>query len=203
MSKVFSYFPISVVIIIAFGAVFYILTAEKIIFWGAEKSVPRSILPSLSDSGIEKAIIDEMEKIEEETVEQETSFIPAPRIQPKGEVRPAPIQNPEPPPSNERGQETHIISMDRDGFNARTLVIIAGDTVKWVNNDTRLHWPASDPHPTHTGLSGFDPLADLLPGESFSFTFNSPGVYGYHDHTLAVVAGIATLTGVIRVLPSQ
>jgi len=194
MIKASSYFLISMAIIVVFGAAFYILTAENIDFFGEKKSAPRSILPSLPVDNAEKVI----------TQEIFPTAIVTPGTQPKKEVRSAPIQKPEStPPLNESGSIIQSVSLEPDGFKPRIVVIYAGDTVKWINNDMQLHWPASDPHPTHTGLAGFDPLADLLPGESFSFTFNSVGVYGYHDHTLAVVAGIATLTGIVRVLPLQ
>lgn len=196
MNKAFSYFPISIAFIIAFGAVFYILTAENIGFFGGGRPVPQKVLPVRLGEDIEEKIAKETE----ESVVQVTTPTPAPQIQPTKEVQPPPIQKPEPSPIIESGPKTHIVSIEASGFNPRIVVINAGDTVKWVNNDTNLHWPASDPHPTHTGLAGFDPLADLLRGESFSHTFNTPRIYGYHDHTQAVIAGIATLTGIVRVL---
>lgn len=43
-------------------------------------------------------------------------------------------------------------------------------------------WVASDPHPTHTGLSGFDSGRGYGEGENYSFTFNEPGNWGFHNH---------------------
>lgn len=40
-------------------------------------------------------------------------------------------------------------------------------------------WVASDPHPIHTDLPGFDPRKVQ---ESFSFTFDRVGEWGFHNH---------------------
>ena len=61
-------------------------------------------------------------------------------------------------------------------MNPGTLVIKAGDTVKFTNGGFM----------AHDATSGTDPVADgawasptLQPGESWSRTFNSPGTYNY------------------------
>ena len=69
-------------------------------------------------------------------------------------------------------------------------MIKTGDTVKWINNDTAPHWPASAAHPTHTvypelgGCIGskFDACKGLANGEPFMFTFTHKGSWKYHDH---------------------
>ena len=87
-------------------------------------------------------------------------------------------------------------------FQPASLEIHVGDTVTWVNKDKdMLHWPASDPHPTHTALSGFDPLGDLGFEESFSYTFTAAGTLPYHDHSAAVIEGVATVKGTVKVVP--
>lgn len=115
-------------------------------------------------------------------------------------IPPTPPVSPAPEPAPESGPKTHIVSIESNGFNPKLINISVGDKVVWVNNNSKLHWPASDPHPTHTGLPDFDPFADLLPGETFSYTFTNAGAFSYHDHTQAVVEDVATLTGVVRVL---
>ena len=50
--------------------------------------------------------------------------------------------------------------------------IKVGDTIKFVNNNSVPHWPASGVHPTHQICPGFDALRGLQTGESYSFTFN-------------------------------
>lgn len=74
------------------------------------------------------------------------------------------------------------VSIDDTGFTPSTLTIKSGTTVTFVNNGQGLHWVASDPHPTHTGLAGLDVRKGLATGEAFSFQFTKPGTFGIHDH---------------------
>lgn len=74
------------------------------------------------------------------------------------------------------------ISIDDTGFTPSTLTIAAGTTVLFTNNGQALHWPASDPHPTHGGMSGFDAKKGLATGEVYSFVFTKAGTFGMHDH---------------------
>ncbi len=78
--------------------------------------------------------------------------------------------------------ELQSISMDEVGFDPSELTIPVGTTVVFLNNGQAPHWPASDPHPTHTDLSAFDAKKGLATGESFSYTFTEAGTYGIHDH---------------------
>jgi len=72
------------------------------------------------------------------------------------------------------------VSITKDGFVPATIQIKKGSQVTWTNNDTNPHRVVTDPHPAHTNLKGLDsdPLAT---GESFTFTFEKTGTYGYHD----------------------
>ncbi len=84
----------------------------------------------------------------------------------------------------------NTVEITFSGFSPNTLTINAGDTVTFVNKDSRPHWPASAVHPTHTvypetgGCIGskFDACKGLAQGEIFSFTFNQKGSWKYHDH---------------------
>jgi plastocyanin len=93
-----------------------------------------------------------------------------------------------PPPGNEE-TETHIIYISNSGFNPGNLTIETGDTVRFVNNDTKDHWPASDVHPVHAIYPAFDPRAAISPGKDWSFTFERVGGWGMHDHLNASVTG--------------
>lgn len=84
---------------------------------------------------------------------------------------------------------THSVSMTGNSFSPSTLQIKVGDTVTFANSGSAIVWPASDPHPTHTGLSGFDAQRPLEPGESWSFKFTRAGSFGYHDHLNPSVRG--------------
>lgn len=81
------------------------------------------------------------------------------------------------------------VSMSDEAFEPATLSISAGDTVVFTNNGQALHWPASDPHPVHTDLLGFDAKKGLTTGETYSYVFTKPGTFGMHDHLNAKVKG--------------
>lgn len=66
------------------------------------------------------------------------------------------------------------------GVSPSSLTVSSGTTVVFVNNDAVSHQLASNPHPTHTGLPGFQ--GTINPGGTFSFTFTKTGTFGYHDH---------------------
>ena len=90
----------------------------------------------------------------------------------------------------------NVIEITSSGFSPKELTISVGETVTWVNKDTEAHWPASAMHPTHMVYpesdikkcgtaeqeSIFDACRGIPPGESYSFTFNEAGSWGYHDH---------------------
>ncbi|MEX0934230.1 MAG: plastocyanin/azurin family copper-binding protein [Candidatus Saccharimonadales bacterium] len=68
------------------------------------------------------------------------------------------------------------------GFAPATLEISIGDTVSFVNGGNVSMWVASDSHPTHTNFPDFDARRGYGSGETYEFTFNEPGSYGYHNH---------------------
>lgn len=74
------------------------------------------------------------------------------------------------------------VSISDTDFTPEKLVVKSGTTVVFTNNGQALHWPASDPHPAHTVLAGFDAKKGLATGESYSFTFSKAGTWGFHDH---------------------
>lgn len=57
-------------------------------------------------------------------------------------------------------------------FSPASLTIKAGTKVTWTNNDSVAH--------TVTADKGTFDSGPLSTGQSFSFTFNSPGTYSYH-----------------------
>lgn len=74
------------------------------------------------------------------------------------------------------------VSITDTGFAPASLKVAEGTTVTFINNGQAAHWPASDPHPVHTGLSGFDAKRGLATGETYSFTFSTTGTFGCHDN---------------------
>lgn len=71
------------------------------------------------------------------------------------------------------------------------VTIAPGQSVTFVNNDTRSHEMASDPHPTHTNCPSIANVGLLQPGQSkTSFGFAGTGTCGYHDHNNPESAGL-------------
>lgn len=76
----------------------------------------------------------------------------------------------------------NTVTFDGSAFSPASLTVKSGTTVTFTNNSDTPVWPASDPHPTHTDLPGFDANKGLTKGESYSFTFVKVGSWGYHNH---------------------
>lgn len=92
--------------------------------------------------------------------------------------------------------QVHEIIFTENGLSQTNLTVKAGDTVKFLNNSTASHWPASDTHPTHLLCPGFDSLKGLGQGESYSFTFDEAGLCPFHDH---LHANDSRLSGAIEI----
>ncbi len=76
----------------------------------------------------------------------------------------------------------HLVERRDDGFYPKQLTIRQGQIVKFINHTKEPFWPASDIHPTHGIYPEFDPKKPIPPEESWSFQFNRPGQWRYHDH---------------------
>ena len=94
---------------------------------------------------------------------------------------------------NVMAPRNHVIHLTRDGFDPDDQLIAKGDSITWVNVDARLHWPASNSHPTHSEYhtdkkgclgSALDACRELKKGEVFTFMFDRIGEFGIHDHLL-------------------
>ncbi|PIR82768.1 hypothetical protein COU20_00355 [Candidatus Kaiserbacteria bacterium CG10_big_fil_rev_8_21_14_0_10_59_10] len=93
-------------------------------------------------------------------------------------------------------EEERTIRMTAEGYVPSIIEVHAGDTVIFINDDTREHWPASNIHPTHSVYPDssiskcgtdeeheiFDACRPMQPGEVYEFTFEHPGVWRCHDH---------------------
>jgi plastocyanin len=105
-------------------------------------------------------------------------------------------------PANETSQPTELPDTDSNrvyltgsGFTPSSITVQEGETVTWINNASQQMWVGSDRHPTHTEYSGsslrehcdggdqtsaaFDQCST---GDQFSFTFEKPGEWSYHNH---------------------
>ena len=100
-----------------------------------------------------------------------------------------PVIPPVEPPTSEV-----IIQATDAGFNPNQVEVSVGTIVTFRNMQASPVWPASAFHPTHTEYPGsgiskcgtseviFDACSSLAEGESYSFTFNEIGTWGYHNH---------------------
>jgi|SRR5579875_3017509 hypothetical protein len=66
------------------------------------------------------------------------------------------------------------------------IIVKAGTTVTWINKDNTQHTTTSDTGVWDSGI--------LNPGQSFKFTFSSPGTYPYH-------CNVHPMSGTIVVVP--
>jgi plastocyanin len=82
-----------------------------------------------------------------------------------------------------------VVHVTDEGFEPRSITVEAGRTVVFENVGDEAHWPASDDHPTHQEYPGFDPRKPVQPGTEWSFTFDRPGEWGYHDHMNPYLTG--------------
>ena len=81
-------------------------------------------------------------------------------------------------------------------FNPSDLTIAAGTTVTWTNNGTFQHTSTSD--------AGLWDSGTLNTGQSFAYTFNTPGIYTYHCtfHKLSM-HGTITVMAPVSVVDDQ
>ena len=74
-------------------------------------------------------------------------------------------------------KETITISLAPTGINPQFYNIEVGDTVVWVNDDSRSHNVTADDGTFDSGA--------IAPGDSFSFTFNEEGTWLFSDPSSA------------------
>ena len=64
-----------------------------------------------------------------------------------------------------------------------SVSITVGQSVTFVNNDTRSHELASDPHPAHTNCPSINALGVVGTGQTkLTNSFSAAGTCGFHDH---------------------
>lgn len=74
-----------------------------------------------------------------------------------------------------------LIDIRNVGFVPSIKSVTSGQKPTWINLTSNLARVASDPHPTHGGLAGFE-SGDLGLGAEYGFTFTQTGSWGYHNH---------------------
>jgi hypothetical protein len=86
---------------------------------------------------------------------------------------------PPPPPTS-----PFAITISASGIVSPTeLIVPRGTRVLFINNDSRRHHMASDPHPEHDLCPEFDQVGVLQPGQSRETgNLNTVRTCGFHDH---------------------
>jgi len=103
--------------------------------------------------------------------------------------------------TEEPTSEDNTIEITSSGFNPSTLTVSKGTTVTFITMDEGSYWPASASHPSHTvyptegGCIGstFDACEGLSQSDTFEFTFDEVGEWGYHDHLNPGLRGTVTV----------
>ena len=100
----------------------------------------------------------------------------------------APTETIDDPSLADAGTTTIEVDMRDNRFEEKNLTIPAGTTVTWVNVGRNMHSVAS-----YDGLFG---SSQIPAGESYAFTFDTPGTYKYicKHHALAGMGGTITVT---------
>jgi plastocyanin len=82
---------------------------------------------------------------------------------------------------------TIAIKITATGFVPKTVTVNQGDSVKWTNVDKVNHQIVANNGAFASGI--------LKPAETYSFTFNTAGKYGYHDALHPTLTGTITVKG--------
>ena len=94
--------------------------------------------------------------------------------------------------SGSGGGTTVTITIGSNGaVSPQTVTVPQGGRVTFVNNDSRAHDMASDPHPGHEDCPALNQVGFLNPGQSrTSGNLTTVRTCGFHDHNLPTVAAL-------------
>lgn len=92
--------------------------------------------------------------------------------------------SPSSPVSGSPGPSGATITIGANGaVNPSQVTIAVGQSVTFVNNDTRAHDMSSDPHPTHTDCPQLNAVGGLSSGQTRATNaFPTSRTCGFHDH---------------------
>lgn len=86
------------------------------------------------------------------------------------------------------------VTMNSDGsLSPASVAVSVGRTVRFRNTTAGTQRIASNPHPAHSGLPGFD-SANLAPGLNYVYRFRQAGSFGFHHHENPSHQGSVTVT---------
>ena len=96
----------------------------------------------------------------------------------------APPSAPVPTPGGNTGGPSApvTITITAAGLDPKNVTVARGSSVLFVNADSVVHFPASNPHPTHTDCPEVT-VGSLTPGQSKATqALNTVRTCGFHDH---------------------
>ena len=79
-----------------------------------------------------------------------------------------------------RGQKAVTITMKNISFDPMYVMVSKGTTVTWKNEDDVIHYVNTDQHPEHSYYPPMNSPQPLAKGDTFTLTFDRPGLYPYH-----------------------
>ena len=93
-------------------------------------------------------------------------------------------QNPLTPDTGAPGPSGATITIRAGGVvDPKTVTIAVGQSVTFINADTRVHEMDSDPHPQHTQCPPINAVGFIQPGQTkLTNAFSTAVSCGFHDH---------------------
>lgn len=80
--------------------------------------------------------------------------------------------------------KTHMVIFLAGGrLSVSELTIKVGETITFLNNDSKPHWPVSGPHPVHNICSRLNSPESIKPGGTQSYILNEVKTCPFHDHS--------------------
>jgi plastocyanin len=89
-----------------------------------------------------------------------------------------------------------------NGFEPKSVTVVKGTAVTFINDTSGPMWVGADEHPTHTNYdgtsrathcdgaySGTTPFDQCQNGSTYTFVFTKAGTFGYHNHSAAQAEG--------------
>lgn len=84
------------------------------------------------------------------------------------------------------------VALTDNGFSPSAVTVSVGRTVRFRNALSATARVASNPHPVHNALPGFD-SANIPAGLNYVYRFNRTGTWGYHHHQNSSHLGSVTV----------
>lgn len=95
------------------------------------------------------------------------------------------------------------ITQSSQGYSPASVVVVIGvnNTVTWTDNDDQMDANGYTPNHTVTANDNSFTSVSLSIGDSFTYTFTSPGTYMYHCKVHSWMSGLVTVKGTATPTP--